>query len=152
VAQTETPALIVETIEIEAPMATVFAALTEPEQLTAWWGSDDSYHCTAMECDLHVGGAWKTSGRGRDGKPFTVGGVYRIVEPPRILEFSWRHDWHDGDDPAADTIVRYELEERDGVTTQLTMTHWGFASMTDRNNHAAGWKTVLGWLRAFVSR
>ncbi len=149
---TETPAIIVETIAIEAPMAAVFAALTEPEQLVAWWGSDDSHHLTAMERDLYVGGPWKVSGQGCDGEPFTVSGVYRVVEPPRLLECSWRHDWHDGDDPASDTIVRYELEGRDAGVTQLTVTHSGFVNMTDRDEHAAGWKTVLGWLRAFVTR
>jgi uncharacterized protein YndB with AHSA1/START domain len=62
VAQTETPAIIVETIVINAPATVVFAALTEPDELTKWWGSDESYHTDTMEVDLRPGGAWKTSG------------------------------------------------------------------------------------------
>ncbi len=38
-AVSETPAVIVESIAIEAPIAAVFAALTLPEQLVQWWNS-----------------------------------------------------------------------------------------------------------------
>jgi uncharacterized protein YndB with AHSA1/START domain len=151
VAQTESPAIIVETIVINAPATAVFAALTEPEELAAWWGHDDTYRTTAMERDLRVGGAWKTSGRSRDGKPFTVFGTYRIVDVPKLLEFTWQHDFHDGADSEIETVVRYELEEHDGVT-QLRLTHSGFASIGDRDDHANGWKTVLNWLKNHVER
>ena len=147
-AATETPAIIVETIAIEAPIATVFAALTVPEQLAQWWGSDDSYHVTAMEADVRPGGAWKSIGTSRDGSTFTVCGSYRAVEPPRLVEFTWRHDWSESDD-TPETLVRYDLIERDGVTN-LTVTHSGFTTIEDRDDHAQGWKTVLGWVRDFA--
>lgn len=149
-ATTETPAIIVETIDIEAPIAAVFAALTVPEQLVQWWGSEDSYRVSKMDADLRPGGAWKTSGIGRDGAPFTVGGTYRLVQPPRSLEFTWRHHWAESGD-AAETLVRYELEER-GTGTRLIVTHSGFTTVGDRDNHAVGWKTVLAWMRDFLAR
>ena len=139
---------VVETIAIAAPIAAVFAALTTPEQLVQWWGSEDSYHVTAMEVDLRPGGAWETTGTGSDGKPFAVRGTYRAVAAPRMVEFTWRHDWDERRDPT-DTIVRYDLSERDGVTT-LTVTHSGFTTSADRDDHEQGWKTVLGWVRDFV--
>jgi uncharacterized protein YndB with AHSA1/START domain len=147
-ATTESPAIVVETIAIGAPIAAVFAALTVPDQLVQWWGSADSYHVTTMEADLRPGGAWKTGGVQGDGGTFTVSGVYRIVEPPRTVEFTWHYSW---DEAATETVVRYDLEERSGVT-QLTVTHSGFADESDREDHAKGWKTVLGWARAFLER
>jgi uncharacterized protein YndB with AHSA1/START domain len=75
-----------------------------------------------------------------------VFGVYLIVDAPKLLEFTWRHDFYDGDASQADTIVRYELEERDGAT-QLRVTHSGFTTVADREDHANGWKTVLAWLK-----
>ncbi len=143
--------VIVETIEIEAPIGVVFAALTEPSELVQWWGSDGGYRVEKMERDLKPGGAWKTTGTGSDGSPFSVGGVYRVVEPPRLVEFTWRHDWKDGDDPLTDTVVRYELEERKGVT-HVRVTHDGFTDSSDRDDHANGWPIVLGWMKAFVTR
>ncbi len=148
-AVTETPAVIVETIAIEAPIAAVFAALTVPEQLVQWWGSADSYHVTAMEADLRPGGAWKTIGTARDGGTFAVSGSYRTVDAPRLVEFTWCHDWSENEDAPA-TLVRYELSERNGVTT-LTVTHCGFTTSADRDDHALGWKTVLAWMREFLT-
>ena len=148
-AQTEAPATIVETIVINAPASAVYAALTEPEELTKWWGSDDTYRAAVMEVDLRVGGKWKTSGRNREGKPFTVFGVYRIVDPPALLEFTWKHDFYDGALAEAETVVRYELEERDGAT-QLRVTHSGFTKLAGREDHSAGWKTVMAWLKKHV--
>jgi uncharacterized protein YndB with AHSA1/START domain len=150
VAVSETPAIIVETIAIEAPIAAVFAALTVPEQLVQWWGAEGSYHVTEMEADLRPGGAWKTTGAVPGGGTFSVSGTYRAVEPPRLVEFTWRHDWAEAAD-APETLVRYELTERDGVTN-LTVTHSGFTDPADRDDHARGWKTVLGWVRGFATK
>ncbi len=148
-AVTESPAIIVETIAIEAPIAAVFAALTDPDEIVQWWGSEESHHVTAMAADLRPGGAWESTGKTHDGEAFTVSGTYRAVDAPRLVEFTWRHDWSENDD-ALETLVRYELIERDGVTN-LTVTHSGFTSVADREDHARGWKEVLGWLRAFVA-
>lgn len=141
---------IVESIAIEAPIAVVYAALTTPEQLTQWWG-DETHRATTMSADLRPGGAWKIAGTRGDGGPFSVSGIYRIVEAPSRLEFTWNHDWADESDPAAldETVVRYDLAERDGIT-HLTVTHSGFTSLEDRNDHARGWKSVLSWARAFA--
>jgi uncharacterized protein YndB with AHSA1/START domain len=139
---------IVREIEIRARAAKIFAAITEPDQLTQWWGTDDTYRCTGMEVDFRVGGKWRTVGRGTDGKAFAVEGEYRVIDPPRVLEYTWRHDW--GDRPNnLDTIVRYELDERDGVT-HLRVVHSGFVDMKSRDDHDGGWVRVLGWLRDFV--
>jgi uncharacterized protein YndB with AHSA1/START domain len=140
---------IVREIEIKAPAAKVFAALTEPNQLVQWWGSGDTYRCTKMEADVRVGGRWRTVGEGSDGSPFAVEGEYLVVEPPHTLEFTWRYapgPWQD----EGDTIVRYDLEERDG-TTLVRVTHSGFSNNEARDDHDLGWGTVLGWLRDFLA-
>jgi uncharacterized protein YndB with AHSA1/START domain len=149
-ATVETPAIIVETIAIKAPMAAVFAALTEPDQLIKWWGSKDGYRTTHMDADVRPGGAWKTVGISRDGSSFNVSGTYTLVDAPKLIEFTWMHDWS-GSGDREDTLVRYELSERDGVTT-LTVTHSGFTDVADREDHAAGWKVVLAWMSAYVTQ
>jgi uncharacterized protein YndB with AHSA1/START domain len=137
---------VIKEITIDAPAETVFAALVEPEQLTQWWGEDGLYHTEHMVVDLRVGGKWRTTGTSADGKPFAVEGVYRAIERPNLLEYTWRYDW--GDQPE-ETVVRYELTERDGTTT-LRVTHSGFTDQTSRDNHDTGWDRVLGWLKRFA--
>ena len=139
---------IVQQITIDAPASAIFAALTDPQQLPQWWGEDGMYHVTTMESDLRVGGRWKSSGTGSDGKPFAVHGIYRVIDAPRVLEYTWNYDW---DDANAETVVHYELEERDGAT-HLRVTHTGFVTVESRDGHDNGWVRVLGWLKAYTER
>jgi uncharacterized protein YndB with AHSA1/START domain len=131
---------------IKAPAGKIFAALTDPDQLPQWWGDDESYHVESMECDLRVGGRWRSSGHGRDGKPFSVEGVYRLIERPKVLEYTWNYDW---DQDAAETIVRFDLTEQEGGT-MVRVTHSGFTDPDARDSHREGWKRVLGWLASYA--
>lgn len=135
---------IVQEITINAPAARVFAALVDPERRVKWWGQAGRFETTNMESDLRPGGHWLMSGTGM-GRPFKVEGVYRIVEPPRVLAFTWRPSW---DEEATETLVRFDLDERDGVTT-VRLTHSGFASEGSRTRHQ-GWPQILGWLKAYA--
>lgn len=147
---TDTSTTIVQEITIAAPVAKVFAALTVPEQVMQWWGSDDSYRSTNMEQDFRVGGAWRTSGSDNEGQSFSVKGTYRAIEPPRLLEYTWIHDWGPIED-RTETLVRFELDERDGVT-HVRLTHSGFTDPASRDEHDRGWAMVLGWLRDYAQR
>ncbi|HEX3369234.1 MAG TPA: SRPBCC domain-containing protein [Candidatus Cybelea sp.] len=144
---TSTADTIVKEISIDAPAAKIFAALTEPAQLTQWWGEEGKYRVEQMEADLRVGGRWQTTGTSSDGRRFVVEGVYREIDPPRILAYTWAHDWGDAD--RAETLVRFDLTERGG-STLVKVTHSGFADPQSRDDHARGWTIVLGWLSAFV--
>jgi uncharacterized protein YndB with AHSA1/START domain len=150
VATDDASTMLVESITIDAPIAAVFAALNEPEELAVWWGSDDSYRITASTSDLRVGGAWESTGSAGADYTFTVAGIYRVVEPPHALEFTW-HFGAASSDAADETIVRYDLSDGAGGT-ELRVTHSGFKTAEDRDDQAAGWKTVLGWLNAYLTR
>jgi uncharacterized protein YndB with AHSA1/START domain len=49
---------ILATVEIAAPPERVFRALTTPDEIVRWWGSDDAYRTTGFTADLQVGGRW----------------------------------------------------------------------------------------------
>jgi len=142
-----TQGIIHAVVEIEAPPERVFQALTDPAELVAWWGSDDTYRTTGWEADLRVGGAWRSHGVANDGTPFSVGGEYLEVDPPRRLAHSWRPDW----DSAHVTTVHYQLDPLP-LGTRVTVRHHGFEGRAEScNAHTAGWERVLGWLGAHVS-
>jgi uncharacterized protein YndB with AHSA1/START domain len=136
---------IVKEITIRAPAERVFEALVNPDERLMWWGAEGQYRGTHMESDLRPGGKWLTRGIGRGDKSFSVRGEYRAIERPRLLVFTWLPDW---DENASESLVRFDLNERDGVTT-VRLTHSGLASESSRARHQ-GWPQVLGWLKAYA--
>ena len=139
---------IVASVLIEAPIDRVFAALTTPEEVARWWGSDDTYRITHWESDPRPGGRWRSSGRGKDGQAFSVEGEYLELEPPHKFAQTWKYSW-DGGGQA--TTVRYRLETV-GAATRVTVRHEGFEGRPQAcDSHRQGWERVLDWLDAYVS-
>ena len=136
---------IVEQVTIKASAERIFEALTDPEQRTKWWGLKGRFETKHMESDLRPGGRWLMSGMGMGGKSFTISGVYRTVERPRVLAFTWLPSW---DEEATETLVRFELDEQDGVTT-VRLTHSAFANEGSRARHQ-GWPQILSWLKGYA--
>jgi len=135
---------IVQEITIKAPAARVFEALVDPAQRMKWWGKKGRFETTNAESDLRPGGRWLMSGMGM-GRPFKVEGVYRIIQRPHVLAFTWVPSWDEG---ATETLVRFDLYEQNGFTT-VRLTHSGFASESSRARHQ-GWPQILGWLKAYA--
>lgn len=135
---------IVQEITIEAVAERVFDALVDPTQRVKWWGREGRFQATSAQSDLRVGGHWMMSGTGM-GRPFKVEGVYRIVERPRVVAFTWNPSW---DEHATETLVRFDLSERNGMTT-VRLTHSGFAAQGSRDAHQ-GWPQILAWLKAYT--
>jgi uncharacterized protein YndB with AHSA1/START domain len=136
---------IVKEIAINAPADRVFQAIADPTHRLKWWGAPGRFQLTHMESDLRPGGAYLMTGSGMGDKPFSIRGQYRIVDPPRVLEFSWTADWHAA---AAPTIVRFDLDEKSGVTT-VRLTHSGFTDERIKENYQ-GWPWLMALLQKHV--
>ncbi|MGH8317374.1 MAG: SRPBCC family protein [Steroidobacteraceae bacterium] len=137
---------ITEEITINAPADRVFDALTSPEARVKWWGAEGRFKTTHAESDLRQEGKWLMRGIGVGGKPFTLQGVYREIQRPRLLVFTWLPSWQEG---ASETLVHFELEEKEGMTI-VRLTHSGLTSEA-RAQHR-GWQDILAWLRAYAER
>ena len=135
---------IVQEIVIKAPAERIFEALTNPAQRTKWWGAEGRFQTTHMESDLRPGGKWMMRGNGIGGRPFTIRGEYRQIEPPRLLIFTWLPDWQED---AFETLVRFDLIENNDVTA-VRLTHSGLATESSRLSHK-GWPQILTWLQAY---
>jgi uncharacterized protein YndB with AHSA1/START domain len=124
----------------------VWAALTSPEAIGAWWGGD-------VRLEPKAGGAFREEwidGTGR--KVVTIGTVNRF-EPPELLELSWAdEDW-----PQA-TQVSMNVEPVADAKTVLRLDHRGWSVLpADRRQqlieqHAAGWHHHLRNLEAYLGR
>jgi uncharacterized protein YndB with AHSA1/START domain len=125
---------------IDAPREQVFRAWTDPEQLRRWWGPGE-FTCPEAEVDLRPGGAYRLVMQPTAGDPFVVGGIYREVEPPARLVYTWR--WETG--PAADgseSLVTVEFHDR-GPSTELVLTHTEFPASHGPAPYRMGWEGGL---------
>jgi uncharacterized protein YndB with AHSA1/START domain len=134
---------VVKEIRIQAPPELVFSALTDPAEVKAWWVIPGQYETRDAQLDVRVGGRYRVSGTSVRLKEFAVTGVYRIVEPPHRLSYTWTPDWDAG---ARDSIVDIRLEP-EGEETRVIVTHTMFSTQSARDSHAEGWPAVLDALR-----
>ena len=112
--EAEAPTHVRREVELPAPVAEVWASLTEPERFGRWFGAE-------VEMDLRRGGrlAFRWPGG------MERGAVFEDVEPDRLLTFRWL-PFVTVDGRRQSTVagrVELELEPKpDG--TRLTVTEW----------------------------
>lgn len=121
---------IVITRAFHAPRQRVFAAWTQPEHVTRWWGPQ-GFSMLICEIDLRPGGRWRYVLRAPDGHEFAFSGVYREIVPPERLIYT---DGYEGL-PGHEAIVTLVFDERDGTTTIVSTSR--YQSIEDRDAHIA---------------
>lgn len=130
-----------------AARETVFKAFTEPERFAKWWGPKDT---TVPECDMDArpGGRYRAVMRASSGKTHIVTGVYREVQVPERLVFTWA--WENDGVPGHETLVTLEFHDRDGKT-ELVLTQSLFETVDGRDMHGEGWTGCLDGLDAYLA-
>jgi uncharacterized protein YndB with AHSA1/START domain len=144
----DVPDSIERELILPVPRERVWAALTQPAGLGAWFG-------TSANVDLRPGGVvtfvW-------DGGQFTNTGVIEVVEPLRRFAFRWHaHNGQHAVPPhdAPTTRVEFTLDDHpDG--TRLRLVESGFARLpvdyrTSRDRNTTGWERELGDLMAYLA-
>ncbi|HLI21562.1 MAG TPA: SRPBCC domain-containing protein [Stellaceae bacterium] len=138
-AKTSDRELRVERLIAAAPER-VFQYFTDPKLFATWWGPE-GMTATAHVLDARVGGAWRTTMRSAAGKSMTVGGIYRVVEAPRRLVFTWA--WEDEKGAGGfETEVTVTFAAAPGGT-KLTILQREFETVESRDRHGRGWNSTL---------
>jgi uncharacterized protein YndB with AHSA1/START domain len=139
---------IVQEVVIKAPAERIFRALTKPDELLKWWCAEGKFKVVNAECDLQPGGSWrmKVTGAGTEALTSTVYGQYETIEPPHLLTYTWIRE----DEDLPETLVRWDLNEKDGYTT-VRVTHSGLITenLRKRNN---GWPLIVTLLSAYIDQ
>jgi len=130
--------------KLKAFPARVFAAITQLQQMTQWWGPDAGPTLSA-DADVRPGGRFNILFRLFDGSEHNPNGVYREVLTERKLVFTW--EWPRM--PERDSLVTLLLAPIDG-STELTLIHEYLPAEDTRQSHEAGWRGLLDKLPIFL--
>ena len=122
----------------QASRERVFRAWTTPEEIKRWKGPGERT-APLVEVDLRVGGAYRVHMRAPDGSEARLVGVYREVDPPKKLVYTWR--WETSPE-MGETLVTVEFLER-GRATEVVLTHELFPTDEVRGKHQLGWSASL---------
>ncbi len=137
---------------LKAPVARVYRAWTEPEQIMKWFGPKAGMLISA-DIDLRVGGAWRfVVGQQENGDRSFLHGTYYIVEPETCLSFSWSHvqEMADGSKEATPESRVTVAFEPHGAATRLQLRHEGIIKRDGRLGVTRGWDTTLVHLKDLV--
>jgi uncharacterized protein YndB with AHSA1/START domain len=77
---------LLHTYLIDAPVETVWAAWTKPEQIVIWWGPN-GFTNTIHQMDVQPEGEWKFNMHGPDGTDYRNESVFKEVIPQKRLVF-----------------------------------------------------------------
>jgi uncharacterized protein YndB with AHSA1/START domain len=94
--------------------------------------------------DLRVGGAYRLGMTSPDGKSHVAVGVYREVQRPTRLAFTW--DWENPESRVGDTLVTVEFKKVSTDTTEVVLTHERFPDAARASGHERGWTQLLSLL------
>ncbi len=123
--------LVVERI-FAAPVARVWAALTDPAALKEWFFEVDGFA-------PKLGAEFRFTGE-KDGEKYFHRGRITAVVPRKKLAFTWQYVDH-----AGSSLVTIELVPA-GAGTKLRLTHEGLESLAQfsRANFQKGWTHLIG--------
>lgn len=120
---------------LPAPRTDTFRALTDPAQLTRWWGPR-GFTIPSIDFDPSVGGTYRIAMLPPEGDLFHLSGEFREVESPVRLAFTFRWEPPDPDD--RETVATLSLEDL-GSRTEVLLIHGKFATAERRAIHEGGW-------------
>jgi len=128
----------------KAPVARVFAAMTQAEHIALWWGPDPGRALSA-EADARPGGRYRVVFKTADGLTHETFGTYREVQPDRRVVFTM--SWTTA--PERESLVTLDFAATP-EGTELTVLHEQFVDEAVRVSHQHGWAGTLEKLRVLL--
>ena len=123
----------------------VWRAWTDPQALSAWFGTGEPRSVTLAELDVRPGGRYRIRFHSADGEEHEVAGEYQEVVPHERLVFSWA--WRSTPERVSLVTIRLRPDE---AGTELDFRHERFFDRQARDRHVQGWAVAFDKLDAWV--
>jgi uncharacterized protein YndB with AHSA1/START domain len=131
--------------EFAARPTAVFDAWMTREEWAAWIGPE-GMKCEVPTLEPRVGGRYEITMHLGNGQVIPVSGVFKIIERPKRLVFSW--GWNG--DPARQSLITLEFHAR-GAGTELVLRQEGLGTTANRDDHGKGWNSALNKLERHLA-
>ena len=136
---------------IAADADTLFQAWTDPRVLMDWWRQEgDGWAFAEASIDLRVGGRYRLAMTAPDGRTHAAIGVYREIQRPMRLVFTW--DWENAAAGVGDTLVTVDFTDACDKRTEVVVTHERYADRARMGRHEQGWVELLRLLERSIGR
>jgi uncharacterized protein YndB with AHSA1/START domain len=129
----------------DAPPARVFDAWLNREEWQSWIGPE-GINCEVPLLEPRVGGRYRIAMRLSDGREVPVAGIFKTIDAPRTLAFTW--GWEN--DPTRQSLITLTFREKGG-RTELTLRQEGLGSVSNRDDHHRGWNGALNKLVTYLA-
>jgi uncharacterized protein YndB with AHSA1/START domain len=126
----------------------VFAAFADATVVSRWRTPSPDVALTVLQFDFRVGGLYRFAYHVPDGGTMFVNGIYRVIEPPTTIVFSWNIE-----PPDEHAGVRSEVTVTitpAGSGTELVIRHERLSAPGAARRHAAGWQGAIDQLTALL--
>jgi uncharacterized protein YndB with AHSA1/START domain len=122
---------------IGAPIDEVFSAWLDAEGMREWMSPLGT---ATMTADFPPGGSFRLVMLHGETSIEHVG-VYRVIDPPHRIVFTWRSQYTG----PIDTVVTIDLRSLGAEETEIVVTH-ELLPVDEREPHRGGWTAILGRL------
>ena len=125
-------------VSVNAPVAAVWQAYTNPDDIVQWNAASDDWHTTRAHVDLRVGGRFSSRMEAKDGSfGFDFEGTYTKVEPNSLLEYAF-----------GDRTAKVEFAEHaTGVNVRVSFDSEQTHSVEQQRE---GWQAILNRFKHHV--
>ena len=128
------PRRLVQHIRLKAPVARVYKALTDADELKKWFPIQAT-------SDARVGGGWRFEFQ-KAGGLFVAEGRYLELVPDRLVRYSWQAPLDDAGTALSNLTVLFKLEpDGDETDVYLEETGYGEGDLYDKlfGDRSHGW-------------
>jgi uncharacterized protein YndB with AHSA1/START domain len=143
---TQTAGTLKITRVIAADPETVFDAWTQPEHIKKW-SAPEGMDVPISEVDLTVGGRFHLQMRNAEGGMHNARGIYREIDRPNRITYSWTWDEHPDH---GQSLITVELKAVEGGT-EVSMVHSGLPDEKSVTDHEGGWTSCLNRLEGLYT-
>ena len=127
-------------VSLNALANSVFDAFALPEKFIAWFAPGNTC-VTQVMSSFQVGGKYNLVMQEPNGQQNQLIGEYLTIEQDRHLRFSWA--WADNREETVITEVDIRFISQQNQTTEMVLTHAGFATEAERDQHQQAWIDCL---------